>query len=242
MNWNNDSMSCDRARESIADSIIGRGVRADVGAVDAHLASCAACRAYQAECETMWAALGELPVPAEALNARARFDAALRGERAAALRLSRSSMMTRRLLIAAGVVGAIALGYGAGSWNAARSANPMSSVVASSSDTAQQYLLLLYDPESSGPGLSPAQIDAVIAEYSAWAQGLRAAGKLVSAEKLKDAPSEWFGGSVSIATGERLGGFFLIRVHDAAEARQIAEACPHLKHGGRVELRAIQKT
>jgi len=64
----------------------------------------------------------------------------------------------------------------------------------------------------------------------------------VSAEKLKDEPSAWFGGEVSVVGGDRLGGFFLIRVHDAAEARQIAEACPHLKHGGRVELRAIQKT
>ena len=72
MNWNNDSMSCDRARESIADSIIGRGAIADASAVDAHLAGCAACRAYRAECEAMWSALGELPVPAAAPDARAR--------------------------------------------------------------------------------------------------------------------------------------------------------------------------
>jgi hypothetical protein len=242
VNWNNDSMSCDRARESIADSIIGRGAIADASAVDAHLAGCAACRAYRAECETMWSALGELPVPAEAQDARARFDAALRTERAAAMRLSRSSSVTRRLLIAAGVVGAMALGYGAASWNAARSSNSTRGVVAASTDTSQQYLLLLYDTESTGPGLSPAELDAIVAEYSAWGRGLRAAGKLVSAEKLNDAPSEWFGGSVSIAGGERLGGFFLIRARDAVEARQIAEACPHLKHGGRVELRAIQKT
>ena len=131
----------------------------------------------------------------------------------------------------------MAIGYGAASWNAARS-----SVVASGVDATQQYLLLLYDNESTGSALSPAQLQSIIAEYSAWARGLRAAGKLVSAEKLKDEPSDWYGGSVTIEGGERLGGFFLIRVHDAAEARQIAQACPHLKHGGRVELRAIQKT
>jgi len=239
VNWNNDSMSCDRARESIADSIIGRGAVADASAVDAHLAGCAACRAYRAECEMMWSALGELPIPAAAPNATARFDAALRTERAAAMRLSRSSIVMRRLLIAAGVVAAMAVGYGAASWNIARSTR---GAVAATTDTTQQYLLLLYDTESTGPGLSPKELEAIIAEYSAWGRGLRAAGKLVSAEKLKDAPSEWFGGSVSIAGGERLGGFFLIRARDAAEARQIAEACPHLKHGGRVELRAIQKT
>jgi len=237
VNWNNDSMSCDRARESIADSIIGRGA-IDASALDTHLAGCAACRAYRAECETMWSALGELPVPAEALDARARFDATLRAERATAVRLARSSSVTR-LLIAAGVVGAMALGYGASSW---RSANSTSAIVAAATDTSQQYLLLLYDTEATGPGLSPAELNAIIAEYSAWGRGLRAAGKLVSAEKLKDEPSAWFGGSVSTAGGERLGGFFLIRARDAVEARQIAEACPHLKHGGRVELRAIQKT
>ena len=122
-----------------------------------------------------------------------------------------------------------------------RSADTESTVAAAPTDASQQYLLLLYDNEPTR-NLSPAQLEGIIAEYSAWARGLRAAGKLVSAEKLKDEPSAWFGGEVSVVGGDRLGGFFLIRVHDAAEARQIAEACPHLKHGGRVELRAIQKT
>jgi hypothetical protein len=148
VNWNNDSMSCDRARESIADSIIGRGAVADASAVDAHLAGCAACRAYRAECEMMWSALGELPIPAAAPNATARFDAALRTERAAAMRLSRSSIVMRRLLIAAGVVAAMAVGYGAASWNIARSTR---GAVAATTDTTQQYLLLLYDTESTGP-------------------------------------------------------------------------------------------
>jgi hypothetical protein len=131
----------------------------------------------------------------------------------------------------------MAVGYGAASWKTASS----SAVAAAPPEASQQYLLLLYDNEPTR-NLSPGQLASVIAEYSAWGRGLQAAGKLVSAEKLKDEPSVWLGGSVSIEGGERLGGFFLIRARDAAEARQIAEACPHLKHGGRVELRAIQKT
>lgn len=235
MNWNNDNMSCDRARESIADSIIGGVALADAPAVEAHLAGCAACRAYRAECEAVWASLGELPAPAPALGARARFDAALRGESSA---VQRSTAWVRRSLVAAGLVGAMAVGYGAARWSSVRTE---SSAVATPPDASQQYLLLLYDNEATG-NLSPTQLESIIAEYSAWARGLRAAGKLVSAEKLKDEPSAWFGGQVSVVGGDRLGGFFLIRVRDAAEARQIAEACPHLKHGGRVELRAIQKT
>ena len=154
------------------------------------------------------------------------------------VRAPRSSAWVRRSLLAAGLVGAMAVGYATARWGSVR---PESSVVATSTDASQQYLLLLYDNEPTR-NLSPTQLESIIAEYSAWARGLRAAGKLVSAEKLKDEPSAWFGGEVSIVGGDRLGGFFLIRAHDAAEARRIAEACPHLKHGGRVELRAIQKT
>ena len=238
MNWNNESMSCDRARESIADSIIAGVAPADAPAVETHLAGCAACRAYRAESEAMWASLRELPVPAPASNARARLDAALRGDRVAALRPPQSKAWVRRSLVAAGIVGAMAVGYAAARWSSVRTE---STVAAAPTDASQQYLLLLYDNEPTR-NLSPTQLEGIIAEYSAWARGLRAAGKLVTAEKLKDEPSAWFGGEVSVVGGDRLGGFFLIRVHDAAEARQIAEACPHLKHGGRVELRAIQKT
>jgi hypothetical protein len=183
----------------------------------------------------MWASLGELPVPAAKANARARFDKAMRGEGAVASWSPSGSAGMRRLLIAAGVVVAMAVGYGAAQWRAGHS------VVAAATDASQQYLLLLYDNELTR-NLSSTELNGIIAEYSAWGRGLAAAGKLVSAEKLKDEPSVWYGGEVSIASGDRLGGFFLIRARDAAEARQIAQACPHLKHGGRVELRAIQKT
>ena len=238
MNWNDDSMTCDRARESIADSIIAGVASADAPAVETHLAGCAACRAYRAEVEAMWASLRELPVSAPASDARARLDAALRADRVAALRTTQSRDWVRRSLVAAGIVGAMVVGYAGARWS---SVHTESTVVAAPTDASQQYLLLLYDNEATN-NISATQLQSVIAEYSAWARGLRAAGKLVSAEKLKDEPSAWFGGEVSVVDGDRLGGFFLIRVHDAAEARQIAEACPHLKHGGRVELRAIQKT
>jgi hypothetical protein len=239
VNWNNDSVRCDRTRESIADSIIGRVPIVDASAVDAHLAGCAACRAYRAECEAVWASLGELSVPPPPVDVRARFNAALWGEQVAALRAPRA--WPRRGLLAAGLLGAMAFGYGAARRSLAGSAGVAPTIAAVPTDASEQYLLLLYDNEATG-NLSPTQLQNIIAEYSAWARGLRAAGKLVSAEKLRNEPSAWFGGEVKVVGGDRLGGFFLIRVRDAAEAHQIAEACPHLKHGGRVEVRAIQKT
>ena len=233
MNWNSDGMTCEQARAAIADSIIG-GIPSG-GALDAHLATCAACRSFRAESTAMWDALGGLPVPAPAPNAHARFEKAV----SAAVRadVPSRSVWTRRSLLAASLVGALLLGYGAASWRNAPRASGLPAAVAT-----QQYLLLLYDTQSFGLELTPAQIASTVAEYSAWASGLGAQGKLVSAEKLADTPSEWFGGPVVASQGERIGGFFLIRASDITEARRIAADCPHVKHGGRVELRAIQKT
>jgi hypothetical protein len=224
VNWNSERMSCDDVRAAIADSVIvGSPDReTDVGA---HVATCDACRAYRDDCRRLWSELGALPVPPPAGEARRRLENA-RG--APPVRTERG--WTRRLLIAAGFVVAMAIGYRAASW---RSASQMSS--------SQQYLLLLYDTDATSR-LSPAAMSAVVSEYSAWARGLRSRGKLVTAEKLSSAPGEWFGGQVAAVGGEHVGGFFLIRVKSPEEAKQIASECPHVRHGGRVELRAIQKT
>ena len=222
MNWNSERMSCDEARAAIADSVIVGSADADA-AVDAHVATCAACRAYREECRRLWSELGTLPIPSPAADGRRRLENAI-GLRA------HSRVWIRQLLIAAGLVLAMVLGYSVARWR-----------VSAPTDGSQQYLILLYDTDSTSR-ISPAAMSAVIAEYSGWARGLRSRGKLVTAEKLSDAPSAWFGGQVASLGGERLGGFFLIRVGSAEEARQIAAECPHVRRGGRVELRAIQKT
>ena len=81
-------------------------------------------------------------------------------------------------------------------------------------------------------------------EYRNWAIGLAREGKLVSAEKL--ANDEHVLGNPAgkrLASGEeRVTGFFVIRARDLAEAQRIAEDCPHIRRGGRVELRAIVGT
>ena len=38
---------------------------------------------------------------------------------------------------------------------------------------------------------------------------------------------------------EIVGGYFLIEAVDYDEAVQICRSCPHLKYGGRIELREI---
>jgi hypothetical protein len=232
VNWNDASSVCAKTRDAIADAVIARQ---PLGAdAERHLATCADCRAYHAESDALWARLAELPTPAPAPDARGRFDAALRRESGAARGWSRQIA-----LLAAVLVFGVVLGYGA--TRIRGGAAPTR--VAAASDSAPQFLLLLYDNGGgSSTPISPDRMNAIIAEYSAWAGRLAAAGQLVSAEKLSDDPAQWLGGSVATSDGATVGGFFLIRAHDLAEARRIAEGCPHLKYGGRIELRPIQPT
>jgi hypothetical protein len=236
VNWNDASTSCERTREAIADAVISR--RADIGGDDVarHIASCAACRAYRAECEVLWADLGKLRVPAPTPGARTRFDAALWSQPLPAP--TRFPPIFRYAALAASLVVAALVGFSTASLRDRSSATR----VATATDSVPQFLLLLYDEVTAGPPPAPERIAAIVAEYTAWANTLAAQGQLVSAEKLSDAPSDWLGGAVATRNGERIGGFFLIRARDLAEARRIAGQCPHLKYGGRIELRPIEST
>jgi hypothetical protein len=100
------------------------------------------------------------------------------------------------------------------------------------------YLLLLYPGPRYAPG-GPADERARVAEYGAWAGALQRDGQLVSAERLAD------GGRVLGDEGAALSapqGFFLIRARDGQQAEEIARACPHLRHGGRVAVHAVART
>jgi hypothetical protein len=101
--------------------------------------------------------------------------------------------------------------------------------------------LLLRVREQPGTVTQPDVEARLVAEYAAWARGLQEEGKLLSAEKLADEPAELLGSGAS-PEGDRVGGFFLIRAASFEEAQRIARDCPHLRHGGRVELRAIEPT
>jgi hypothetical protein len=231
VNWNDGSTACAKTREAIADAVIARQ---PLGAdAERHLATCADCRAYHSENETMWARLAELPTPMPAADARARFDAVIRREPS-----MKSGLARQAVLLAAVLVFGMLLGYGGSLFRSP--AAPAR--VAAATDSASQYLLLLYDNGGAATQIAPERMQAIIAEYSAWARRLAAAGQLVSAEKLTDDPSQWLGGSVATTDGATVGGFFLIRAHDLSEARRIAEGCPHLKYGGRIELRPIHPT
>ena len=102
-------------------------------------------------------------------------------------------------------------------------------------------LLMSRDSEPAGPMfvlLLHGGADGHVDEYRAWAVSLRERNALVGGEKLKDASTILGRGAAT----DPVRGYFVITARDAAEAERIAGECPHLRYGGWIEMREIEKT
>ncbi len=105
---------------------------------------------------------------------------------------------------------------------------------------AARYVLLLYDAPDE-PQLSESEMASRVSEYRDWAVGLRRQGSDISGEKLSSQSLD-LGAAAAVPGPEPLGGYFVFSATDAEAALVIARSCPHLKHGGRAELRPIEET
>ena len=86
-----------------------------------------------------------------------------------------------------------------------------------------------------------------VQEYSEWARRLRQQGHMIIGEKLSDtrqivmADRREIRISPSSTRGDVvIGGLFLISAPSDDDAMRIARSCPHLRHGGSVELRRVE--
>jgi hypothetical protein len=112
-------------------------------------------------------------------------------------------------------------------------------------------MLLLHEAPTTGPvpDLSPEDIQAVIARYKAWRQGLGA--RIQFGEKLKEEGGRALrregAGKVRVLDGpyteakEILGGFFLLEAGSYEEAVRLSESCPHLDFGW-IQVREVEET
>ncbi|WCL54299.1 YciI family protein [Gimibacter soli] len=110
-----------------------------------------------------------------------------------------------------------------------------------------QFILFLHDRTDAFAGLSGDEMMAIIKDYMAWTEKMKAEGRYVGGQKLTDEPGRVMGtkgGSVEIHDGpfaeahEILGGYMTIEAADYDEACALAKTCPHLKYG-RIEVRMI---
>src|SRR5690242_18046767 len=70
-------MNCDDIRERLPDYWTGAMEEADRSGIEAHLASCAACRADAETLGAIWKKLGAMPEERPSRDLRARFEATL---------------------------------------------------------------------------------------------------------------------------------------------------------------------
>jgi hypothetical protein len=113
---------------------------------------------------------------------------------------------------------------------------------------APEYMLIFRGNDWS-KGLSPEQMQQVAGQWMAWFERLTAQGKVTAG-----APLEPEGKVVSgkngrvVADGpfaeskEAIGGYFLLRVDTMEEALAIAQQCPGLPHGAKVEVRPVAES
>lgn len=114
-----------------------------------------------------------------------------------------------------------------------------------------QYLLLLHETPADSSDIGPAEMAAIIEKYRAWSQGLAERGLLVSGEKLAEDGGRHLklqGGRPLATDGayaeahDVIGGFFMIRAENDAQAEQLASTCPHLAGRQWIEVRRVEAT
>lgn len=106
-----------------------------------------------------------------------------------------------------------------------------------------RWLLLLYEDSTFSPR---APIPELVREYAAWADSLRSAGSLELGEKLGMSGTviseEFEDHNLTASDLGEVAGMFIVRAADESAARAIARSCPHLRHNGRVVVKAIEAT
>lgn len=110
------------------------------------------------------------------------------------------------------------------------------------------FMLLLADDPTEFADLSPAELQAVIARYSAWSKDMAAQGRLRGGHKLCDEGGKILrreGDALVVRDGpyaevrEIVSGYFLIEAADYADAEAIARTCPHAASRGSITIREI---
>ena len=112
-----------------------------------------------------------------------------------------------------------------------------------------EFMLVLRASERESQARTSEEVRKTVEEYTVWAGEVRKTGLLVGGEKLKDEARliTMADGRTLVSensTGPKDGliqGYFLIQAADYQHAVAIAAGCPHLKYGGTVEIRQIDR-
>jgi hypothetical protein len=113
-----------------------------------------------------------------------------------------------------------------------------------------RFMLLLQDKVGEFDDVSEADMMKIIQAYSEWSKRLGEKGKLLGGEKLTDEAGKIMtlkGGKPVVTDGpfaeakEILGGYFMLQAGSYEEACALAQDCPHVTRGGRIEIRQVHE-
>jgi hypothetical protein len=232
-------MRCDDVAELTIDYLDGALGEEARRKVDEHLSGCAACRAELDNLGSVWSALGRLPAEVPSPDLGARFRRVL-GEHGTPRAVGGGTWYRLPLLQAVAALVVLCAGIAAGI--AIQRAVSATQVAREGDDGRHQFVLLLYDTEEMRR-LSKADESKLVEEYTAWARRLAEAGDLAGGEKLASEYRMIAAASAGVlAAPGAMGGFFVVKARSYEEAAAIAQTCPHLAHGGAIEVRMIEPT
>jgi hypothetical protein len=113
---------------------------------------------------------------------------------------------------------------------------------------APQYMFLFRGNEWQ-KGLSPEEMQKVASQWMAWFERLTAQGKVTAGSPLeKDGKVVSGKNGRVISDGpfaeskETVGGYFLLQVNSLDEAIALAQECPGLPYGAKVEVRPVAES
>jgi len=114
------------------------------------------------------------------------------------------------------------------------------------SDGSEGRFMFILRGGKSDKSFSPTEYGEVIQKYLNWVQSLRNSGHYEAGEPLEEQGKTLVGKNGSVVTDgpfaeskEAVGGYFIIKARDLAEAAEIAKGCPIFDNGGNVEVRKI---
>jgi hypothetical protein len=105
--------------------------------------------------------------------------------------------------------------------------------------------MLIFRGNDWHKGLSPEEMQRISDQWMAWFKGLTEQGKAVAGNPLEPKGKIVSGAAGHVVDGpfaeskEAIGGYFLLNVADMDEAVAIAQQCPGLPHGAKVEVRPV---
>lgn len=114
----------------------------------------------------------------------------------------------------------------------------------SSNDSRPQFVLMLYE-DATYETASPTELPGRIAEYGRWATSL-GSENYVRGQKLVESESTVSrSGIVGPAQPSQkdgsVAGYFIIRAADEQEAARVASTCPHVRYGGLISVREVER-